>query len=123
MIVIENLDHIGLCVSNLDRAIEFYKELFGFDVVEKITNSHEAFVRVGDIVICIKEVDGYKAGASKNYVTFYVDEEDFEDAVEELAENDIEIVQGPENIRGGKTLVFADPDGNLIGLTYPGIDR
>ena len=35
MIVIESIDYIGLTVSNLDNAIEFYKELFDFEVVER----------------------------------------------------------------------------------------
>jgi len=48
-----------------------------------------------------------------------VDEEDFEDAVEEIQEREIEIVFGPENIRKGKTVVFLDPDGNQIELSYP----
>ena len=44
---------------------------------------------------------------------------DFEDAVDEIQEKEIEIVFGPEDIRKGKTVVFLDPDGNQIELSYP----
>ena len=120
MIVIESINHIGLTVSNLDDSIHFYKELFDFEVIEKIDNSRQAFIKIGDILLCLYEDDGYKAPESiKNCISFFIDEEDFEDALEELEENDIQIVYGPENIRKGKTVVFLDPDGNHIGLSYP----
>ncbi len=120
MIVIESIDHIGLSVSNLESSIEFYKELFDFEVVEKMSNSREAFIKVGEIVIGLFEVEGYASQKStKNHISLYIDEEDFDDAVDELREKEIPIVFGPENIRNGKSVVFLDPDGNQIELCYP----
>ena len=52
-------------------------------------------------------------------MSFIVDEDDFEDAVDELNEKKIPIVSGPENIRKGQSVVFLDPDGNQIELCYP----
>jgi len=66
------------------------------------------------------EVEGYSNQTnSKNHLSFYVDEEDFDDAVDEIRERDIPIVFGPENIRKGQSVVFLDPDGNQIELCYP----
>jgi len=123
MIVIESVNHIGITVSDLDASIKFYKELFDFDVLENISNSGQAFLKMGDILLSLVEVKGYKSsGDSRNCISFYVDEEDFEDAIDELEESDMEIIFGPENIRKGQRLVFADPDGNHIELSYPKID-
>jgi metallothiol transferase len=123
MIVIESVNHIGITVSDLDKSIKFYKELFDFDVVENISNSGQAFLKMGDILLSLVEVKGYKSSSdSRNCISFYVDEEDFEDAFDELEDLGIEIVFGPENIRKGQRVVFADPDGNHIELSYPKID-
>ncbi len=120
MIVIESVDHVGLTVSNLDRSIEFYRDLFDFDVLEKFGDTRQAFLRVGDIVIGLYEIEGYKnQKGTKNHLSFYIDEEDFDDAVEEINEKEIPIVFGPDNLRKGKSVVFLDPDGNQIELCYP----
>ncbi len=120
MIVIESLNCIGITVSNLDEAIKFYKDLFDFDVLDKTTE--QAYMRMGDIIITLQEVENYKQQEhTKNRISFFVDEEDFEDALDEIEEAEIEIIYGPENIRNGQTVVFLDPDGNQIELAYPQI--
>ena len=123
MIVIESVNYIGITVSDLERGVQFYKDLFDFDTVDNISTAGQAFLKMGDIMLALEEVEGYKAvddmGAS---VSFYVDEEDFDDAVDDLKEADIEIISGPENLRKGQRVVFLDPDGNRIELSYPRID-
>lgn len=120
MIVIEAVDHIGITVSNLERSIEFYRELFDFEIIEKYGDVRQAFMRVGEIVLGLYEVEGYKNPAgTKNHISFYIDEEDFEDAVDEIKKREIPIVFGPDNLRKGKSVVFLDPDGNQIELCYP----
>ncbi len=120
MIVIEDIDHFGITVSHLDKSIEVYKDLFDFEVVEKLSDANQAYMKVGDILIGLYEVEGYKnIENTKNHISFYIDEVDFDDAVEELKENGIEIVFGPENLRKGKTVIFLDPDGNQVELCYP----
>jgi len=119
MIVIESMNYPGLSVSNLENSIKFYKELFDFEVVEEISNSGRALIRMGDVLIGLYEVEGFNNEKAKNSVSFFVDEEDFEDAIEELHEAEIEIIYGPENLRNGQAVVFLDPDGNQIELSYP----
>jgi metallothiol transferase len=120
MIVIEDIDHIGLTVSNLENSIEFYRDLFDFEIVEKIPNSKQAFLRVSGIMLGLYEVEGYRCQENtKNHLSFYVDEEDFDDAVDEIRARDITIVYGPENLRKGQSIVFLDPDENQIELCYP----
>ena len=120
MIVIEAMDHIGITVSNLDKSIDFYRELFDFEIVEKFADTRQAFLRVSDIMIGLFEVEGYKnVEGTKNHLSFFIDEEDFDDAVDEIQEKEIIIVNGPENIRKGKSVIFLDPDGNQIELCYP----
>ncbi|MBN2041420.1 MAG: VOC family protein [Spirochaetes bacterium] len=118
MIVIESINHMGLTVSNLENSVKFYKDLFDFEVIEN--NDQQAVIKEGDIILTLYEVGNYKnQESSKNRVSFAVDEDDFEDAVDELNQKDIPIVFGPENIRKGQMVVFLDPDGNQIELCYP----
>jgi len=120
MIIIESINHIGLTVSNLEDSMSFYKELFDFEVVEKISNSGQVFMKMGDMLIALNEVEGYQCHEDSDYsISFFVDEEDFEDALDELDELEIEIVSGPENIRNGQSVIFLDPDANRIELAYP----
>jgi len=120
MIVIENINHISLTVSDLDTSVEFYKEMFDFETVEKYSTENQVFMRMGEILISLNRLEGFRnTESSKPIISFYIDEEDFEDAVDELNEVGIDIVYGPENIRNGKTIVFVDPDDNKIELCYP----
>ncbi len=122
MIVIESINHVAITVSNLDKSIQFYRDLFDFEVIEKLSTSGQAFLKMGDILLALNEEEGYTCSAdSKNSISFYVDEQDFDDALDELEDLNIEIVYGPENIRGGRVLIFVDPDGNRIELSYPKI--
>ncbi len=122
MIVIESLNHITITVSDLERSVKFYRDLFDFDVIENISNSGQAFLRMGDIMLSLVEEDGYSCPENcMNGMSFYVDEEDFDDAISEIEESGLEILYGPENIRNGQRVVFADPDGNSIELSYPKI--
>jgi predicted enzyme related to lactoylglutathione lyase len=123
MIVIESLNYIVITVSDLERSVKFYKDLFDFDVVENMSSAGQAFLKMGDMVLSLVEVSGYKNSSdSKNCISFYVDEEDFDDAIDEIEETGLKIVLGPENIRKGQRVIFADPDGNHIELSYPSID-
>jgi catechol 2,3-dioxygenase-like lactoylglutathione lyase family enzyme len=120
MIVIESINHIGITVSNLEESVKFYRDLFDFDTIDKASSPGLTFMRVADITIGLYEEPGYKnSSESRARISFYVDEEDFEDAVEELEERNLQIVYGPENLRKGQTVVFLDPDGNQIELSYP----
>jgi catechol 2,3-dioxygenase-like lactoylglutathione lyase family enzyme len=118
MIVIESINYLGLTVSNIENSIKFYKELFDFEVIDN--SGKQAIIREGDIILSLYEVENYKSQeSSKNRVSFILDEDDFEDAVDELKEKNIPIIFGPENIRKGQSVVFLDPDANQIEICYP----
>lgn len=121
MIIIESINHMGITVSNLENSIKFYKDLFDFEVVEN--NSKQAIIKEGEIILCLYEAEDYKIQKnSKNRISFSVDEDDFDDAVDELGQRGIPIAQGPENIRDGQSVVFLDPDGNQIEISYPKLE-
>jgi lactoylglutathione lyase len=127
MIEIDTIDHIGIRVSNQDRAVSFY-ELLGFEV----------FVRVSDdAVVIMRNRYGielnliYNANNTNDGRNVLMDEENkypgythvalgvtsLADTIRFLHDNDIKITQGPVDFGGGQLAVFIrDPDKNVIEL-------
>jgi len=125
---IETIDHIGIRVADLDRAMAFY-ELFGFNVIGKADNDpvavvmNEAGVELnlvfnasddngGDNILM--DMDTKYPGFT--HVAFRVDS--IAASIRLLNENNIEITQGPVKFgRDGHVSVFLrDPDRNTIEL-------
>ena len=128
MIDIETVDHVGIRVADLDRAMNFYG-LFGFvadhraenDAVVIIKNPHKVEINLiynanndsGGKNILMDVADKYPG---YTHVAFRV--ASVADAIIMLRENDIKITQGPVSFgRDGHVSVFLrDPDYNVIEL-------
>jgi methylmalonyl-CoA/ethylmalonyl-CoA epimerase len=56
--LIISIDHVGIAVADLDDALAFYRERFGFEVVHEEVNEtqgvREAMVAVGDSGACLQ---------------------------------------------------------------------
>ncbi|MUW15674.1 VOC family protein [Halorubrum sp. CBA1125] len=127
--------HVGVTVTDLDRAVDFYTETFGFDVVDEFTVGDEAFAEAvavdgasasfahldagGAIVELvaydptddpISDPDLNRPGAA--HVGHSVD--DVEAFYADLAD-DVETLSPPRTTESGTTILFLrDPEGNLI---------
>ena len=128
MIDIQTVDHIGIRVADLDRAMDFYG-LFGFvaehraqnDAVVVIKNQHKVEINLiynanndsGGKNILMDVADKFPG---YTHVAFRVNS--IADAIIMLRENDIKITQGPVSFgRDGHISVFLrDPDYNVIEL-------
>ena len=128
MIDIQTVDHIGIRVADLERAMKFYG-LFGFvaehraqnDAVVVIRNPHQVELNLvynanndnGGNNILMDVGDKYPG---YTHVAFRVGS--IARAIVTLRENNIRITQGPVKFgRGGHVSVFLrDPDRNVIEL-------
>jgi len=128
MIDIQTVDHIGVRVADLERAMTFYA-LFGFvadhraenDAVVVIKNRNNVELNLvynanndsGGKNILMDVADKYPG---YTHVAFRVDS--IADTIAMLRENDIKITQGPVSFgRDGHVSVFLrDPDRNVIEL-------
>ncbi len=123
---IETIDHIGIRVADLERAMAFYR-LFGFEVVHQADNDPVAVVKNAydvelNLVFNANDENGGDnilmdiptKYAGFTHVAFRVDS--VLDTVELLRANDIEITQGPVKFgRDGHVSVFVrDPDRNTL---------
>jgi catechol 2,3-dioxygenase-like lactoylglutathione lyase family enzyme len=125
---IENVDHIGIRVADLDRALAFYS-LFGFEAGHRAQNDAVVVVRNRHDVELNLIYNANNANDGRNilmdvpdkypgytHVAFRV--ESIADAIRMLREHGIAITQGPVSFgRDGHVSVFLrDPDRNVIEL-------
>jgi catechol 2,3-dioxygenase-like lactoylglutathione lyase family enzyme len=119
--------NVRYMVDDVDKAISFYTELLGFEV---LTSAAPAFadVKRGNLRLLLSGpassagrpmADGEKPGPGGwNRIHFIVD--DIEREVEQLrgagATFRNEIIAGP----GGKQVLLQDPSGNVVELFQPG---
>lgn len=128
MIDVQRVDHIGIRVSELDRAMAFYAVL-GFELLSKATNDAVAILKnhsgvelnliynanddAGGRNILIDVAEKY---AGYTHVALNV--ASIKDVIETLAANDIRITQGPVSfgLDGHVSVFVRDPDLNVIEL-------
>lgn len=127
--------HVGITVSNLDRAVEFYRDVFEFDVLSRFSVSGEAFstgvdvagatgrfahLDAGSVRVELVEYDpegDARSAATLNqpsakHLGFAVDDLD---AFYEGLADDVETLSAPQTTESGTRIVFVrDPESNLV---------
>ena len=117
------LKNVLIAVSDMDRAIKFYKEIFGLQVI--LDQDGNVIMSEGLVLQDAKIWQQFldKELISKNNMTeLYFEEADIEGLVKRLEESDFEIefVNKLMTHSGGQKVVrFYDPDGNLIEVGTP----
>jgi lactoylglutathione lyase len=127
-IAVERVDHIGIRVRDLDRALQFYRVL-GFDLLHRADNDDVAIIR-NDNSVELNLIFNANAGdpaanvlmdaADKypGYTHMALRVASIPATIEALRANDIAITQGPVSFDdSGQISVFVrDPDRNVIEL-------
>jgi methylmalonyl-CoA/ethylmalonyl-CoA epimerase len=116
----EGLDHIGIAVEDLDRAIRTYKMLFETEEVREETlaerNLKVAFLKVGGVTIELimptseeSAVSGFlrKRGEGLHHLAFRTD--DLDVAAEALRKKSFTLAQGPAEGAHGTRVLFLHP--------------
>ncbi|TGN17134.1 VOC family protein [Leptospira idonii] len=115
MIIVEGIGHVNIPVSQLEASIEFYREIFDFEVETK--KDAEAILSLDSFKIRL--VKGNVASEqTMPVISFVMDVDDFTEAITELEEKNVKIVKGPESTESGESLTFTDPNQNLIEIYY-----
>ena len=127
MIEIDTVDHIGIRVSDLDRAVTFY-ELLGFEVFVRATGDAVVIMRnpYGIELNLIYNATDTNAGRNvlmdveekyPGYTHVALGVTSLPETIRFLNDNSIGITQGPVDFGDGQLAVFIrDPDLNVIEL-------
>jgi catechol 2,3-dioxygenase-like lactoylglutathione lyase family enzyme len=117
------LDHIVLCVRDVERTIAFYRELLGMEPREERPGKWS--LHFGGNKISLQdatanpEIARETAPGTGNFCV--LTEEPVDRFVSVLRERGIEIVAGPDQRDGAtgriRSVYFRDPDGNLVEVS------
>jgi len=127
--------HVGVTVSDLDRAVEFYTDTFGLDVVAEFSVEGEAFSEAVDVDGASASFAHLDAGGAVVELVEYEPQansgadpelnrpgaihlglsvDDVEEFYTGLDEG-VETLSSPQTTATGTTICFvSDPEGNLI---------
>jgi catechol 2,3-dioxygenase-like lactoylglutathione lyase family enzyme len=117
----EGLGAIGqvhLSVSNVDRAVAFYRDVLGIPLLFRVPGQPMAFFDCAGtrLYLGVPESEEYR---SRGFVYFTV--ADVDEAHEALVGRGVEFLQGPHVVHRTETsqlrmAFFTDPDGNNLAL-------
>lgn len=117
------LKNMLIVVHDIDKSVEFYKKLFGLEVV--VNNGGNIIMTQG---LALQDMEYWQKFTGKNCISrnnmseLYFEEADIEGFVEKL-ENLAEPVEYVNRLMthswGQRVVRFYDPDGNLIEVGTP----
>jgi len=121
---IQRLDHVVVCVADLERAITFYQEVLGCREERRVESIGLVQMRAGASLIDLLRHDPPGPGQAQNMDHFCVRIEPFEEEAirDHLARHGVEVGElakryGAEG--DGPSLYIQDPDGNTVELKGP----
>ena len=121
---IKNIDHLVLTVADIDKTIDFYTNILGFEVVT-FGNNRKALT-FGNQKINLHQKGKEFEPKAEHPTTgsadlCFISETDVDEVLEELKEKNIEIIEGVVERTGAigkiKSVYFRDPDLNLIEIS------
>ncbi len=122
MIKMKGVTHFTIPVKDLKRSREFYCDTLGFEFVQE--NPHMVFCRCQDDYFVLthseKPVDSNPGDRHDIHTAFYVDSDEYDRALEYLAENGIRVFKNEERhgdaVFTGRSAYFHDRDRNVLEL-------
>ena len=124
----------ALIVEDVARATRFYTGLFGFEVLVQSERLCSLNVRPSQVLLLFKcgaslddirlpggTVPGGMDGQGRSHMAFAIEAQELEPWRNWLAKCEVTIESTVVWERGGTSLYFRDPDGNLLELATPGV--
>jgi catechol-2,3-dioxygenase len=116
----------SLYFDDLDRAAQFYQELFGFTVIAEDHRIRALRVREGQVLLLFKRGASVSAeqfpnhdGSGALHLAFSIPESEFQAWEKRLREMKIPIEQHKKWELGGQSLYFRDLENHLLELPDP----
>lgn len=121
MVVLEALQSINVSSKDLKVSQEFYTNFLDFEVVGetliKAETSDSILLNFQNIQILLFQSEEPYTNKSP-FLSFILDIDDFTDAIQEIENKNVPIVDGPKILNSGETIHISDPSGNVIEFYY-----
>ncbi|MGN7410744.1 FosM family fosfomycin resistance protein [Sporosarcina sp. SAFN-010] len=112
--VVKGLNHFLFSVSNLNKSIEFYQDVFDAKLLVKGRST--AYFDLNGMWLALnleKDVPRNEISHSYTHVAFTIEEVEFYNAYDKLERLGVNILTGrPRDERDKKSIYFTDPDGH-----------
>lgn len=121
----KRIDHVEIIPKNFEKSIEFYTEVLGFIVKQRLKVAAPpldeiAYLELGDTVLELMRVPNAACSTTEPWSVGYrmmaLEVEDMEQAVEYLAGKGVAITWGPVDLGESKRAEIHDTDGFPIEL-------
>lgn len=109
------IDHINMTVKNLAGSIEFYRSLFGFEILKEQAEWKSVIIGNSRIKLCLYEDPGLVIGEGLNHFGFHV--ENFGDIRKKCIEMEVSMPYDTVNWEKSKSVYIVDPSGYEIELS------
>jgi predicted enzyme related to lactoylglutathione lyase len=110
---IKNLAFVGIPVTDIKRAREFYQSVLGLAVAEEMMGGNWIEYEVGDNTLAIANV-GAPWTPSDQGTSAALEVENFEETINELRRQDVRFAAEPFETPCCHMAVVHDPDGNKL---------
>jgi catechol 2,3-dioxygenase-like lactoylglutathione lyase family enzyme len=133
---IDRVLETALYVEDISRAVEFYQRALGFGLLLKsgeperlaamdagsghILLLFKAGASANEVTIPGGTIPGFN-GRGEGHVAFPIAADELAAWKKQLADHEIVIESTVQWERGGQSIYFRDPDGNLLELATPGV--
>lgn len=108
------LNHLLFSVSDLDKSIRFYEDVFGAKLLVKGKNT--AYFDLGGLWLALnveEDIPRNEIQESYTHTAFSIEEKDFDAIYTKLERLGVTILSGrPRNGQDKRSIYFTDPDGH-----------
>ena len=128
-IQLKGLDHFALNVKDMNRSEKFYHQVLGFPVIHRTrTRAGLKHIEVdaGNVAIALFESPDLDFDSAQKVMTddgylhfaFGAKPEQYEEIVQNLKGNNVELDGEPRNHPVGKSIYFFDPDSHHLEIHF-----